>query len=107
MFQFAFPAALFKFSARKPSFRALLQLPNRSETETGKGRSARHYIVYFLFLGEGPQTPFTAPTSQQALGEVWRPRRPRTRSRRRRPSPARESHRPGRRRNGRTEAKPL
>lgn len=89
MFQFAFEAVLFKFNARTPSMRPLLQLPNRRATAQGDADPIPFYKnpLQFTFckvqisLGEDPQTPYAAtptggnrrmahPMSQYAIDAV-------------------------------------
>ena len=71
MFQFALEAALFQLRARGPSFRPLLQLPNRRATPRGDACSLPCYLfvsrtepINLLLLGElryaYPQTPYAA-----------------------------------------------
>ena len=51
MFQFALAAVLFKFRARGPSFRPLLQLPNRRATAQGDAAPSPYCVFpisYFL-----------------------------------------------------------
>lgn len=71
MFQFALEAVLFQLRARWPSFRPLLQLPNRRATPRGDVCSLPCYLfvsrtepINLLLLGElryaYPQTPYAA-----------------------------------------------
>ena len=49
MFQFVFPALLFRFNARAPSMAPLLQLPKRRATAAQKAQAHPPEIFYFLF----------------------------------------------------------
>ena len=71
MFQFALEAVLFQLRARGPSFRPLLQLPNRRATPRGDACSLPCYLFVsmtepknLLLLGElryaYPQTSYAA-----------------------------------------------
>ncbi len=63
MFQLAFVATLFRLSVRGPSFRPLLQLPNRRATARGvAGFIPCYYLIFLLiyagsFRGEDPRSP--------------------------------------------------
>ena len=111
MFQFEFVAVLFRLRARGPSFRPLLQLPNRRATARGDTDSFPCYLftLYIevfpggIVLTHTPRPP--RRLCRQVVTEGRRPRCPSSKPQRCCPDRGREDHQTDRRSNYRTEGR--